>query len=316
ECYPRNICLVLKKRKKRKLEDQFIESQKSAIRKFFPSILVSSDNPNELGDSSNAQQKQGPLMLENASLYATFNEEIQNTDARDNEDFQHSSPAENTNVDEQETSPFSPAENTNEASLFSIFDPRTWDSLDNKKRDILVEKGHVREYNLKFPVDSINRHLLFLYKCNQLNIINFYLFATTLSHITSILYHTPSLQEYVFQSSDLCYTSLLAYCAPLPTKLLLQTGKAACVKHMCSASDGSMDWKDLGERLIHHEGRIEHVTNMNTWNELRLRKENWRQVLIIIVSTVKFLGKQNFSFRGTNEKVYQDYNGCGRRQWG
>ena len=40
-------------------------------------------------------------------------------------------------------------------SLLFIYDPRTWNNLDNRKRDILVEKGTMRELGLEFPVDSV-----------------------------------------------------------------------------------------------------------------------------------------------------------------
>ena len=45
-----------------------------------------------------------------------------------------------------------------EASIHDVFDHRTWENLDNKGRDILIEKGPVRELNLEFPAYALNRH--------------------------------------------------------------------------------------------------------------------------------------------------------------
>ncbi|XP_062075845.1 uncharacterized protein LOC133779967 [Humulus lupulus] len=83
----------------------------------------------------------------------------------------------------------------------------------------------------------------------------------------------------------------------------------------------------FGERLKEHDISMEHVKNMTTWYELRLRleknqtidkatqrliekeKDHWKKVLLRIILIVKFLAKHNLAFRGSNEKLYQNSNG-------
>ena len=76
------------------------------------------------------------------------------------------------------------------------------------------------------------------------------------------------------------------------------------------AHDGFKDWRHINQRLREHEGSIEHITNMNSWNELRAilsknetidkklqhqiaqEKERIRQVLFRIIVVLNFWVKK------------------------
>jgi hypothetical protein len=151
---------------------------------------------------------------------------------------------------------------------------------------LLIEKGSVRELNLELPKDVIGRHFSHAYYSIKLT------------------------------NGEVADRKWLVYCR--------HVDKVYCFCYKLLKSDHSKsllafdglrdDWKHLSQRLKEHESSVEHLRNMNTWNEVRLRldknktidddlqrkivkeKECWRQVFVRIVDAVKFLAKHNLAF--------------------
>ncbi|XP_074271852.1 uncharacterized protein LOC141595785 [Silene latifolia] len=183
---------------------------------------------------------------------------------------------------------------------FDIFDPRNWDALDSKMVDVVVEEGLKRDMTIyQGPRDSLNRY-----------------FSSTF--YTRILPNGEKCdRDWLVYSKEL--DRVFCFCCKVFSKGSARRGGLA--------TNGYNSWVHLSSRLKEHESSSEHIQNMTTWYDLRLRlrnnqtidsinqsqikkeKEHWYQVLLRIISIVKFLAKHNLAFRGHKERLYEGNNG-------
>ncbi|XP_067122405.1 zinc finger MYM-type protein 1-like [Centruroides vittatus] len=91
--------------------------------------------------------------------------------------------------------------------------------------------------------------------------------------------------------------------------------------------EGYNDWRHLSQVIERHEKSKGHICNTKSWIDLKqsissktttdslneklinMEKDRWVSVLKIIIYVVKFLAGQNLSFRGENNKIYEQQNG-------
>jgi hypothetical protein len=159
-----------------------------------------------------------------------------------------------------------------------------------------VEKGPIREENLVFPKDGNSRHFSYAHYLRKM------------------------------KNGELSDRKWLVYSKHVDIMFCCKIFNCSICK-ISLAHDGFGDWRHINDRLKDHETSMEHITNMNTWNELRARlakaltidkeiqeeikreKEHIRQVLLRLVAIVKFLSKRCLAFSGSKEQLYNDQNG-------
>jgi hypothetical protein len=133
------------KRKRAKELAALIQSQREDIHKFFRANTGASVNPNnELAIV--AVEEEQP---DNANFGSNIGE--------NNVSGSENVCTESSDVDEQPV------------YTSDIYDPRNWDNLDNRARDILAEKGPSREEPMEYPRDNASRHFSYAHYYRSLS---------------------------------------------------------------------------------------------------------------------------------------------------
>ena len=204
------------KLKKKKRIDNLIQSQKGALNQFVTSNkqnITRNEQEidlNELEDNEIVEQKD-------------INEDIHNDSQILDEEH------ENIN----ETTDYIPT---------NIYDPSQWTNIDTKLRDLLVEKGPIRDNDLDFPKDEFSRHFSATY------------------YIRKLPNGEKHDRKWRVYSKD--FDRVFCFCCKLFNSDC-NTSKLA--------NEGTKDWRNLGVKLKSHETTNEHITNMNTWIDLEIR---------------------------------------------
>ena len=266
--FPRKQPSGAQNRKRKRKEQDLTNKLQGSLNKYFVRNENNDENTNDVETNDFVDNSKGPI--------ETSNEPIENSNDHENNDF------------------------VDKSSDINIFDPRVWDKLDFKMKDLLVEKWPIREIenNKIFPKDALGRH----FSCE------FY--------IRKLKNGDSYDRKWLVYSKEL--DKVFCFCCKL-----FKTARS----RSNLATEGINDWKHLSEKLNEHEHSSEHMINLKTWTQtrLRLRKnetidkelqerikkdtQHWKEVLVRIIAVVKCLAEYNLAFRGTNEKIYEKSNG-------
>ncbi|KAL6184266.1 hypothetical protein ACLB2K_045670 [Fragaria x ananassa] len=290
------------KRQKKRKEECFKKSQSGALDKFVFKRPQCEENQSKKNDmnfnnvENNVEDPIGAVDTENVEdlmQEETIEEEDDAENVEDPMQEEHMEEEDDVAIEE-------PSLNSNDGDIpFNINDPRNWDNLNSKWRDLLVKNGPVRDMLTgKGPKDGLKRRFSSEFYSKYL--------PNGEKHHRDWLVYSNDLDK-VF-----CFCCKLFKNKPLQSQL---------------AHDGLRDWGHLAFSLKTHERSPEHVNNMFIWVDLRLRLEgnqvidkvlqhqisketkHWRKILRRLFSIVKYLAKQSLAFRGNNERIYEESNG-------
>ncbi|KAK4563355.1 hypothetical protein RGQ29_005748 [Quercus rubra] len=220
--------------KKRKIEKQ-IESQKGSMDKFVTSIKKNTIE--SLGENITNEQE-------------TYQKELEDDEIIQQKENNENSPnnvetSDVTIIDNEKQNNLEENEKMTNLLTNNIYDPSQWENIDTKLRDLLVEKGPIRENDLKFPLDKERRH-----------------FSTTF-YFKKLSNGEKFDRRWLVYSKDL--DKAFCFCC----KLFNSTTHGNCTNQL--TNEGTNDWRNISNKIKNHETSKEHVTNMNAWIDLEMR---------------------------------------------
>ncbi|XP_071728461.1 uncharacterized protein [Rutidosis leptorrhynchoides] len=276
-------------RKRKKQQQELTQSLQGSLHKYF--VRHESNDNENIVEEHNVQAN-------NVGENGVEEDNVVENNVNENKNEYNNMFGDNANQNYVEENNESVGKSCDIGVNFNIFDVRVWDGLSSNMKDLLVTKWPVRETNFDYPKDKANRHFSDIhYECKLPN-----------SDIVD--------RKWLVYSKEL--DKVFCFCCKL--------FKTAITRSQLG-STGLSDWRHLGKSLNDHENSSEHMINLRTWSELRLRldmnetidkelqelikkdTEQWKQVLVRIIATVKCLAQYNLPFRGTNEKLYENSNG-------
>ncbi|KAL5575589.1 hypothetical protein UlMin_017288 [Ulmus minor] len=126
--------------------------------------------------------------------------------------------------------------NDNFSVSIDMYDPGRWKNIDNKLRNLLVEKRPLRESDLNFPKDENSRYFSTSYYTRKQ--------SNEEKHDRRWLTYSKDFDKVY------CFCFKLFNTKSNVTQL---------------DNEGTKDWKNLGKKLKSHETSNEHIMNMSTW---------------------------------------------------
>ena len=122
-----------------------------------------------------------------------------------------------------------------------IYDPSNWKNIDTKLRDLLVERSPIRDNDIIFPKGDDTRHF------------------STIHHTRILSNREKHDRKWLVYSKNM--DQVFCFCCKLFESK--RTGQ------LCN--EGTQDWKNISSKIRNHETTREHINNMNTWLDLKMR---------------------------------------------